>query len=159
MLVLVTQWCPTLCSPMDCSPWDFPGKNTGVSSRFLLQGIFLTQGLNPGLLHCWQILHQLSHQGSSSPSGWRQTKGSKCPQALPGEAPVGHLLLTILHLHTHTHTHTHTHLPSPSAPALTPCHSLCCAKSLQPFLTLGSPTDRSLPDSSVHGILQAMVLE
>ena len=32
-------------------PWDFPGKNTGVGCRFLLQGIFLTQGLNPRLLH------------------------------------------------------------------------------------------------------------
>ena len=31
-------------------PWDFPGKNTGVDCHFLLQGIFLTQGLNPCLL-------------------------------------------------------------------------------------------------------------
>ena len=45
------------------SPWDFPGKNTGVGCHFLLQGIFLTQGSNPGLLHCRQILY-LSHQGS-----------------------------------------------------------------------------------------------
>ena len=37
-------------------PWDFPGKNTGVGCHFLLQGIFSTQGLNPGLLHCRQIL-------------------------------------------------------------------------------------------------------
>ena len=40
-----------------------PGKNIGVSSHFLLQGIFLTQGLNLGLTHCRQILYQLSHQG------------------------------------------------------------------------------------------------
>ena len=33
-------------------PWDSPGKNTGVVSHSLLQGIFPTQGLNPGLLHC-----------------------------------------------------------------------------------------------------------
>ena len=33
-------------------PWDFPGKNTGVGCHFLLQGILLTQGWNPGLLHC-----------------------------------------------------------------------------------------------------------
>ena len=45
-------------------PWDFPGKNAGVGSNFLLQGNFLTQGLNPGLLHCRQILYNLSHQGS-----------------------------------------------------------------------------------------------
>ena len=44
--------------------WNSLGKNTGVSSHFLLQGIFLTQGLNPGLLHCRQILYHLSHQGS-----------------------------------------------------------------------------------------------
>ena len=53
---------------MDCSrllsPWDSPGKNTGVGSHFLLQGIFPTQGLNLGLLHCRQILYGLSHQGS-----------------------------------------------------------------------------------------------
>ena len=39
-------------------------KNTGASSRFLLQGFFLTQGLNPGLLHGRWILYPLSHQGS-----------------------------------------------------------------------------------------------
>ena len=44
--------------------WDFPGKNTGVVCHFLLQGILLTQGLYPGLLHCRQILYQLSYQGS-----------------------------------------------------------------------------------------------
>ena len=46
------------------SPWNFPGQNTGVGSLSLLQGIFLTQVLNPGLLHCRQILYQLSHQRS-----------------------------------------------------------------------------------------------
>ena len=45
-------------------PWAFPGKNTGVGCHFLLQGIFPTQGSNPGLLHCRQILYQLSQQGS-----------------------------------------------------------------------------------------------
>ena len=43
-------------------PWDFPGKNTGVGYCFLLQEIFLTQGLNPGLPHCRQTLYHLSHQ-------------------------------------------------------------------------------------------------
>ena len=37
--------------------WNSAGKNTGVGSLSLLQGIFLTQGLNLGLLHCWQILY------------------------------------------------------------------------------------------------------
>ncbi|CAI9163170.1 unnamed protein product [Rangifer tarandus platyrhynchus] len=54
----------------DCSPpgssvhGDSPGKNTGVGSLTLLQEIFPTQGLNPGLLHCRLILYPLSHQGS-----------------------------------------------------------------------------------------------
>ena len=43
-------------------PRNSPGQNTGVGSLSLLQGIFPTQGWNPGLLHCRQILYQLSHQ-------------------------------------------------------------------------------------------------
>ena len=46
------------------SPWDSPGQNTGVGSLPLLQGIFPTQGSNPGHLHCRWILYQLSHKGS-----------------------------------------------------------------------------------------------
>ena len=55
---------------MDCSPpgssvhGDSPGKNTGVSCRALLHGIFPTQGSNPGLLHCRPILYHLRHQGT-----------------------------------------------------------------------------------------------
>ena len=70
VLCLVTQSCPTLCDPMNCSPpgssvhGDSPGKNTGVGSQALLQGIFPTQGQNPGLQHWRQILYYLSHQGS-----------------------------------------------------------------------------------------------
>ena len=45
-------------------PWNSPGKNTGVGCHFLLQGIFTTQGLNPGLLHCRRMPYHLSHQGS-----------------------------------------------------------------------------------------------
>ena len=44
-------------------PWDFSGKNTGVGCHFLLQEIFPTQGLKPGLWQCRQTLHHLSHQG------------------------------------------------------------------------------------------------
>ena len=72
-----------LCDPMDCSPprllcpWDFPGKNAAVGCHFLLQEIFPTQGLNPGLLHYRQMLYHLSHQGSPSQvkrklSGWEK---------------------------------------------------------------------------------------
>ena len=60
----VTQSCLTLCHPTRLlCPWNSPGKNTGVSSCSLHQGIFPTQGLNPGFPHCRQILIRLSHQG------------------------------------------------------------------------------------------------
>ena len=51
------QSCLSLCNPTRLlCPWDSPGKNTGVGCHSLLQGIFLTQGLNPHLLHLlpWQ---------------------------------------------------------------------------------------------------------
>ena len=51
------------CTKLLC-PWDFQGKSTGVGCHFLLQGIFPTQGSNPGLSHCRQMLYPLSHQGS-----------------------------------------------------------------------------------------------
>ena len=52
------------------SPWNSPGQNTGVRSLSLLQGIFPTQELNPGLPHCRQILYQLSHKGSPRILEW-----------------------------------------------------------------------------------------
>ena len=62
---LVTQSCPISCDPMDCSPpvssvHGILCKNTGVGCHFLLQMIFLTQGSNPGLLLCRQILYHLN---------------------------------------------------------------------------------------------------
>ena len=48
----------------------FPGQNTGVSSLSLLQGVFPTQGLNPGLPHCRWILYHRSHQGSPRILEW-----------------------------------------------------------------------------------------
>ena len=67
--VLVAQSCPTLCNPMDCS---MPGSSVhGILQARILewvassfQEIFLTEGLNPSLLHCRQILYSLSHEGS-----------------------------------------------------------------------------------------------
>ena len=82
------------------SPWNSPGQNTGVGSLFLLQGIFPTQGLNPGLPHCRWILYQLGHKGSprilewvaypfSSGSSWpRNQTGVSCVlqvDSLPSE--------------------------------------------------------------------------
>ena len=52
------------------SPWHSPGQNTAVGSLSLLPGIFPTQGLNPGLPHCRQILLQLSHKRSPRTLEW-----------------------------------------------------------------------------------------
>ena len=52
------------------SPWNSPGQNSGVDSLSLLQGIFPTQGSNPGLRHCRRILYQLSHKGSPRILEW-----------------------------------------------------------------------------------------
>ena len=76
VLGLVAQSRPTLCDPVDCSRpgssdhGDSPGKNTTVGCHALLQGIFPTHGLNPGLLHYRQILHCLSHQQSPRIPEW-----------------------------------------------------------------------------------------
>ena len=52
------------------SPWNSPGQNTGVGSLFFLQGILPSQGSNPGIPHCRQILYQLSHKGSPRILEW-----------------------------------------------------------------------------------------
>ena len=65
------------------SPWNSPGQNTGVGSLSLLQGIFPTQGLKPGIPHCRQILYQLSHQGSPRILEWVDysfSRGSSHPR-------------------------------------------------------------------------------
>ena len=70
--VKVAQASPILCDPMDYSPpgssvhGHSPDKNTGAGCHFLLQGIFLSRGLNPGLLHRKQILYHLNHWGRLS---------------------------------------------------------------------------------------------
>ena len=55
-----TPWTVARQAPLQ----DSPGKNTGVGSHSLLQGVFPTQGSNPSLLHCRKILYHLSHKGS-----------------------------------------------------------------------------------------------
>ena len=65
------KWKSLSCVRFFVTPWtlwNYPGQNTRVGSRSLLQGIFPTQQLNPGLLHYRWILCQLSYQGSPS---WR----------------------------------------------------------------------------------------
>ena len=63
------------CVQLFVSPWTIlstnsPGQNTGVGSLSLLQGIFQTQGSNPGFLYCWRFLYQLSHKGSPRILEW-----------------------------------------------------------------------------------------
>ena len=59
--LFVTPWTAVHQAPLSMG---FSRQYTGVDCHFLLQGIFPTQGLNPGLLHCRQTLNRLSHQGS-----------------------------------------------------------------------------------------------
>ena len=96
-LTLETPWTVAHQAPY---PWDFPDKNTGAGCHFLLQGIFLTQGSNPGLLHCRWILYWQSHQGSplnhlitrkslfhqmqpESPKNWEISKSASKNQCSP----------------------------------------------------------------------------
>ena len=78
------QLCLTLCNPMGCSPpgssvhGDSPGKNTGVGCHALLQGIFPTQGLNPGIRHYRQILYHLSLPGEDA----SPRRAELCPATL-----------------------------------------------------------------------------
>ena len=87
-LCLAAQLCLTLCDPMDCSPQgssvpgNSPGKNTGVGSLSLLPGIFPTQDLNGGLLHCRQILYRLCYQRLRS--GRKEVEGEWGRHLCPG---------------------------------------------------------------------------
>ena len=61
------QSCPVIRDPWTVPhqvlcPQNFPGKNIGVCSHSFLKGLFLTQGSNPGLPHCRQILYHMNHQ-------------------------------------------------------------------------------------------------
>ena len=76
------KWSDVMSDPLqphELNPWISPGQNTGVDSLSLLQGIFPTQGSNPGLPHCRQILYQLSHKGS--------TRIHSGPILSPGDLP------------------------------------------------------------------------
>ena len=71
-----------------------PGKprNTGVGSLFLLQGIFLPQESNQGLLHCRRILYQLSYQGSLENSIAIPLKSRNEAMIQPSKSTTGHIL-------------------------------------------------------------------
>ena len=79
--------CDSLRPPGLHSPWNSPGQNNGVDSLSILQEIFPTQGLNLGLLHCRQMLYQLSHKGSPRILEWVAypfSKGSSQPRNRTG---------------------------------------------------------------------------
>ena len=76
----VAQSCLTLWDPMEATRllclWDFPGKSTGVGCHFLLQGIFLTQGSNPGLLYCRHMAS--AKYDSLDPGALSEGRGLPC---------------------------------------------------------------------------------
>ena len=91
---MCTQSCLTLCYPMDCMdkgptrllcPWDFPGKNIGISCHFLFQGNFQTQRSNSSLLHLlqWQAdplpLHHLGYHHKENTGNIKKNITSLCP--------------------------------------------------------------------------------
>ena len=81
-----------------CS-WNSPGKNTELSCSSLLQGIFLTQGLNPGLLHGRWILYHLSHQGGPlAPSVYAQIKIHILARPMDSICKQSNFKAVILHL-------------------------------------------------------------
>ena len=128
---VVFAWSPShvwlFCDLMDCSPpgscrWNFPGKNTGVGCHLLLQGIFLTQGLNPHLLHC-RSTESMSWTTASGKRGRfsEDVKGMWVLQVCPGlhqdeppwaadmpcprmppTWPTGSPMLPVPHPHTHS---------------------------------------------------------
>ena len=117
------------------SPWNSPGKNTGVGSHSLLLGIFPAHESNWGLLHCRSILYELSYQGSPLLKGrwakltqvggastvWdggnRRGPGWPPASSRPGSAPRTHCLsssglipaISEGYMKTHTHTHSTWH--------------------------------------------------
>ena len=132
VLCLVAQSCPTLCDPLPGSSvhGDSPGKNTRVGSYALLQGIFPAEGSNPGLPHCRQVLYHLSHQGS--------------PYYL-FYIPSNHCF--------------HGTCTSVLKVQLLVIYDDVCVLILSVMSDSLQPHGCSPPGSSVHGILQARILE
>ena len=67
-----------LYTPETIQAWASIGQNTGLSSLSLLQGIFLTHGLNASLPHCRRILYQLNHKGRPRILKWVAYPFSRC---------------------------------------------------------------------------------
>ena len=105
-----------------------------MGSHSLLQGIFLTQGLNTGLSHCRQILYHLSHQGS--------------PKNVIGD-PTDNVNINL----------TIIFFPLAMSPSVSPISLHACMLSHFTRVQLCNPMDCSPPGSFVHGVLQARTLE
>ena len=85
--LFATPW--TAALPGSSVHGDSPGKDTGLGCHALLQGIFLTQGLNPGLRHYRKILYHLCHKGSPGQSKLKTTQGGRCfPNLSRNQKPV-----------------------------------------------------------------------
>ena len=80
------------------SAWNSPGQNSGVGSLSHLQGIFPTQGLNPGLPHCRWLLHHLSHNGSPTMSKETNKKWSLGTGLIPTDLKHPNLLRNTKHM-------------------------------------------------------------
>ena len=116
---------------------DSPGKNTG-------------EGSNPGLMYCRRICYHLNHQGSPRILKWVAYPFSRWSSWPRNWTRLSYIAGGFFTSWATREAH-YTYYSS---------HQVCvCAKSLQSCLTLSDPMDCSQPGSSVHGILQARILE
>ena len=129
----IKPWSPPL--QMDSLPYEPPGKpmNTEMGSQFLLQGIFPTQELNWVLLHCRQILYQLSYQGSPHLCIW--TRKSLKAGLLSQRVCRFKSLISIVVSFILLYGWTIVHLTNPSLP---PSPTPPSAFFLIPYLLLGN---------------------
>ena len=143
------------------SPWNSLGQNPGVGSLSHLQGIFPTQGSNPGLPHCRQIFYQLNHKGSPRilewvaypfSSGCSQPRNRTRVSCIAGRFITNWAIREAIILFG-----WFSNLGYQPSSIIITC--IPVAKSLQSCPTLCDPIDGSPPGSPVPGILQATTLE
>ena len=147
---------------MDCSPpgssvhRDSPCRNTGVGYHALLQGIFPTQGLNPGCPHCGQILYCLSRQGSlrtlksvAMPSSRRSPQ---CRNQTGISCIESRFFTSWATREAYIYTCIYVYIGCQRSLCVCMCvcvHTRCLVAQSCP--TLCDSMDYSLPGSSVHG--------